>query len=215
MRPYIFRFVPRFEVEKIKKIYGLEDNGHSWNHINDVLNTADVICGKLKIPMNKIVEYACLYHDISLPMGKDRKTHHIDSANIFIEMHPTMGDDDKGAISQCIKEHRSSVGGCSTQNSEIVASADNGIPSTTLNDVIDRMVMRSVRHHMHVDKSTVDNAITEAINHIGEKYGPNGYCEYPALYIKLFRDELRRQTEIVSSLKEHEQYVRERIKSNI
>lgn len=210
-----FKLIPRDEVEGVKKIYGEEDNGHAWPHICDVINAAYVISKKMNRDMNDIVEYACLYHDISLPLGMDRKTHHIDSAKVFLEQHKDMDETKANIIANCIREHRSSVGGCSTIDSEIVSSSDNGVPAVTLDNMIEKLIMRSVRHHLHVDKGTLDEAIHEACNHIKDKYGKHGYAKYPLLYIKLFHIELEKQRKLVESIDENFEYIVKYVKKHI
>lgn len=128
------------EVNKVRRIYDRANVvGHGWDHIREVIGDAKKFCKILDHEWNLKLEYAILFHDISLSLGYDRSVHEVESANIFREyaeskkfkaledITPEEIDD----ICDIIKSHRASKTDSyklTDINCAILGMADRGMP---------------------------------------------------------------------------------------
>ena len=169
----------------------LNDEGHREPHFNDVYKTGLTIVERVgeqaSISWRDILMVA-YFHDL---FAWSRNNHHLMSkAWILTTTHPiveTLYPDavSRNRIANACGEHRASYSGeFSTLLSEVMSSADRGIPGQ-----LDKSIERSIAYNLHhgVPQKNVEAV---AISHIKERYGRTGYARYPVLYKNVFAVEL-------------------------
>ncbi len=182
------------------------DQAHNVKHLTDVLRSAQLMCEKLGVEYNKVIEFGCLFHDAGMNRT-NRNRHHIHAAIEFLEMvERVMGTESSiqltpheiSSIVECIVNHRSSnpdIDECSIE-AKVVHASDKGVPATTKEKFIEKILSRSVKYHMSQNYSKRDDAHVNAYNHIMAKYSHNGYVKFSKLYNEVFKDEIEIQKDL-------------------
>ena len=175
-------------IAKVAKKYYQNVESHGWGHVIDVLTraTAMVKLDNTHQDTLTIAEFAAIcFHDAGLKKyGRDK--HEIYSAKIAAQELKKLkfNTEDINLISCAIKEHRASYKGKFTSSiSDLVSSADRNAPN------LNEMLFRSYSYHIENGKSHED-AITEAFEHIPDKYGKNGYARFPDYYMLRYKQDL-------------------------
>lgn len=197
-------FIHPSDVTRIMdKYYRYADGAHGPEHIKSVLSVARYLCEHKGLARySRAIEYACIFHDAG--SSKDnRPLHHLIAAENFLQYvrnnSTGLSAKEISTVVECIVNHRSSnpdIDSCSIE-AQIVAAADYGFPSTTREDVIERMLRRSVNYHMSKDYSKYSDAVVDARQHLKEKYGYQGYANYSKLYMDMFGPMLEEQRRLV------------------
>ena len=159
-----------------KPFYKDGDLAHQIDH-------ADSVCD-LALEMNKecdpkLIILASYIHDIF--NAADRKNHNklayeyvLDANDKFLK---ELNREELQLVAHAVLEHRASFKGeFYSKLSEIISSADRGKPD------VKGVVIRSMRFNSA-------NA-QDVYNHLQDKYGSNGYANYPKSYQKHFSKEL-------------------------
>lgn len=166
-------------VENVLPLYESEnvDAGHKLDHIESVIDRSLGFAEAYNRMHGDKLSYDMVYtigayHDVGL-FSALRKDHELVSAEML--------SDDEGlrqffypqainAMAEAVREHRASYNGVpSSVYGRIVSQADR---STDL----DSIVYRSYAYRMN-SGLTDDEMISEMIEHISSKYGPDGYCK--------------------------------------
>ncbi len=134
---------------------------------------------------------AAYAHDVRCYI--DRDIHHIlggqwclDNKAALMRLF-SLNEDNIKCIAVACSEHRASFKDVHTYLlSEIISCADRGRPSMDVKEYYGRSYIYSR------DKlgSSIEQAIEHSVKHTTEKFGLNGYVNYPNLYRAMFRDDL-------------------------
>lgn len=172
---------------------------HGMDHIEEVYKKAIYLNVKynLNVPKDEII-VAALFHDMF--QYKDRAKHHILAYDwIMSSMHPMINLNDKKKqqrVALAVKEHRASyTEKYSSPLSELIATADRGIPDIT------SIISRSYKHQLdkHPTKTHSD-MIVEVKNHLQEKFSKNGYSKYTYIYMLEYAKELATLHDIIDRI---------------
>ena len=167
----------REEVRKFYEPYYRDgDEAHLIDHADDVCDLAlkiNQVCDE------KLVILASYLHDLF--NAKNRHIHNklayeyvLKAEDKFLEQ---LNEKELKEVAFAVLQHRASFKGeFYSPLSEIISSADRGLPD------LDQVVMRSMKFNK-------GNA-QDVYEHIKDKYGESGYAKYPAVYQKLFKEEL-------------------------
>lgn len=201
------KFISEEGLKGVVDIYwSNNDPAHNVKHLIDVLKSAQIMCDKLGVEYNRIIEFGCMFHDAGMSRT-DRSKHHIHAAIEFLEMiERIMGTESSiqltpheiSSIVECIVNHRSSnpdIDRCSIE-AKIVHASDKGVPATTKEAFIEKILSRSVKYHMREMYSKRDDAHRDAYNHIMAKYSHNGYVKFSKLYNDTFKEEIEIQKDL-------------------
>ncbi len=168
--------------EWFKPFYEGGHLAHTIEHADDVCDLALMLNHKHYNHKynDDIVMIAAYAHDMY--NAKDRKIHEILAAEYIIKTNDdiiqTISNQDRVIISLAIAQHRASFKEeLSTELSEIISSADRGIPN--LQKTIDRSMKFNNGDYIQV------------VEHIKNKYGEGGYAKYPGIYNKIFKKEIK------------------------
>lgn len=166
------------------KAYYPESGSHGWNHIKDVMASAEKMLGR-KLTKKELA--AIVYHDSSLMTGS-RETHAEDSAAIAErELSAYFKKKAIRDIANAIRRHRASYEGKRVSKLEnLVAAADRNPPD------VEKDILRSFRYGIEHGMGT-EGAIANTLKHMPNKYGTKGYAykNIPQIYLDTYGDELR------------------------
>ena len=175
-------------IRDFNKQYQLNDVAHRVKHFAEVEKTALIMKEHFKIdipPM--LILLAAYFHDL---FAWSRHNHQTLSAAWIATtdyfLITELDDYDRKALSNACYEHRASYqGSFSTILSELISSADRGMPKSK-----ECLFQRSYEYHRsrgHSHEESVHNAVT----HIKDKHGSNGYARYPDLYLKFYGKQIK------------------------
>ena len=209
------KFISEEGLKGVVDIYwSNNDPAHNVKHLIDVLNSAQVMCEKLGVEYNRVIEFGCMFHDAGMNRTQ-RSKHHIHAAIEFLEMvERVMGTESSiqltpheiSSIVECIVNHRSSnpdIDKCSIE-AKVVHASDKGVPATTKERFIEKILSRSVKYHMSQNYAKRDDAHVNAYNHIMVKYSHNGYVKFSKLYNEVFKEEIEIQKDLAVRCVEEE-----------
>jgi len=167
--------------------YNENDLAHQINHADLVCDLALKLNDTLEIKEEvNLVLLAAYFHDL---FAKDRKKHHELSYQYVMETKKDiisfLSAEDRKKVAMACLQHRSSFhDDFYSPLSEIVSSADRGYPNLT------ETMLRSKMFWMSKHGADEVSAEQQARKHMKEKYGINGYANYPMLYRRYFKEEL-------------------------
>lgn len=187
--------------EKIKvafrPMWELNDPAHREEHFRAVEVAGNLINEKLDLKQDPLlIMYMAWFHDL---FSWDRETHHIHSTQWFLntqhELIKSLDSAQRRLVAGACFEHRASWNGKhSTVFSEMMASADRGVPGD-----VNAMLKRAIDYRLHCG-FTEEEALKGATEHLKEKFGTGGYAIYPDIYLRAFGDELKKQQEEIDAL---------------
>ncbi len=162
----------RYLEETIISMYKQFDMAHQKDHVYKVIDNSLSIAKDYKVDMDMVYVIAC-YHDIGMKYG--RKDHHITGGQFFYDdvfLMDWFNENSRIIMKEAIEDHRASkeIAPRSIYG-KIIAEADRDIDPDT---VILRTVQFGFKHYPNLSK---EEHIQRAFDHIGEKYGPNGYLK--------------------------------------
>ena len=177
--------------------YKENDLAHQIGHADEVCDLALKLNETLEVKEEvKLVMLAAYFHDI---FAKDREVHH-ELSYTFVseteeEIIAVLSDEERKKVAMACLEHRSSFHDAFySPLSEIISSADRGIPN--LKDNMERSKLFWMSRH-GTDETAAENHARE---HMKEKYGANGYANYPLLYRRFFKTELEVMQQEIDNL---------------
>lgn len=167
--PEIIDYVER----EIIPCYASFDKAHQENHVRMVIEQSLRLAEHMPSINSDMVYVIAAFHDLGLVNG--RENHHKDSrrileANEFVKAHFT--PEQIQIMGEAVEDHRAS-------NSQkprsdyglIVAEADRFINPET---IIRRTIQYGLANYPQLDKA---GHYQRTIEHLNEKYGPNGYLK--------------------------------------
>lgn len=181
----------------VLSFYKENDLAHQIDHADDVCDLALKLNETLEVKEEvTLVIMAAYFHDI---FAKDREVHHELSYNYVSEMQneilSDLSDEDRKKVAMACLEHRSSFHDTFySPISEIITSADRGYPNLANN------LERSKRFWISKHEANEASAERHARDHMKEKYGANGYANYPLLYRRYFKRELEMMQQEIEDL---------------
>ncbi len=179
----------------------LNDSAHHQDHFESVFQTGLILKEKLQLWTFTDAEllFAAYFHDL---FAWTRINHH-DLAYewMMTNNHPLitryLNDASRRYVADACREHRASYrGNFSSRFSELVNSADRGIPGD-----VPGLIKRCYDHRLTtMPDASEDERMADAIKHLKHKSGSDGYARYPDMYIKVFGEELELQRQAIDKL---------------
>ena len=187
------------KLEDIAKPYYAAEGGNSWQHIQQVLGTAERMLQKLKKRELTLPERAAiLFHD-SAVLKNGKKNHGILSAEIArAALTPTklFDADTLNTIVTAIQEHDDEANTAGTRSSELsdlLASADFNPPDVPW--MLNKSYVWGIRHGLNERERLRNTLFT-----MRQKYGSSGYVHYPAMYSEFYKKEIPKMQKAMDSL---------------
>lgn len=166
--------------------YLRNDAVHRQNHFVEVAQAGHAINEALglQVPAHPI-EIVAWVHDL---YAFQRETHHLDSAAWVLDTQDVvisaLSWEEKQAVSRTCAEHRASYKGhYSSTLSELMASVDRGFASP--GDVLTRAYQYAL-----AQVGNQEEAVTQAVEHLIEKFGRDGYQKLPVMYSSFYAGHL-------------------------
>jgi len=169
-----------FKIEEVRKFYkpyyDKGDKAHTIDHADDVCDLALRINKKYD---KKLVILASYIHDmfnaVNRPIHNELAYAYVLKAeDKFLQ---AISEKELHEVAHAVLEHRGSFKGeFYSLLSAIISSADRGLPD------LDFIVIRSMKFN--------NEDVHDVVEHIHDKYGKNGYANYPNVYKNIFKDEL-------------------------
>lgn len=180
------------------QVWELNDPAHRVKHFEEVEHCANHINDSLRLGYDpKLIMLVAYFHDM---FAWSRDNHHLMSGEwIMTTSYPVIAaldPEERLMVAAGCREHRAS----NTQPftcgfAQLMSSADRGFPDLSLR----HMTQRAIEYRLHKGLGTTE-ARKGAIRHLKEKFGTNGYANYPAYYQAVFKAELQKQRELVDVL---------------
>lgn len=157
---------------KIIPNYANFDKGHSFEHVNKVIEESLNLGAKYNLNLNMVYTIAA-YHDLGL--CKNRETHHLVSGEILSndkELKNWFNEEEIITMKQAVEDHRaSSKNEPRSIYGKVIAEADRSIEPFS---IIKRTVQYSIKHSPDAAK---DVHYQHLIEHMKEKYAEGGYMK--------------------------------------
>lgn len=176
----------------------LNDEAHRQSHFEAVEQCGALIARRLEMDYNeKEFMLAAYFHDL---FAWSRVNHHVLSFEyVKATDYPIIAELDDHArrrIADACLQHRASTRiDFSSDLSELLCSADRGVPASA-----DVYLKRSMKFNAARLGITEEEAIPSAIAHLHEKFGRNGYARYPKMYMIAFKEELEQFWDQIDAL---------------
>lgn len=179
--------------------YQLNDAAHQEDHFEEVFKTGVDINKRLNLGFSKnLIMMAAYLHDL---FAWSRENHHVLSAE-FVDgtCHPmitVLAKHDRKLLSTACFCHRASYKGAFPNNfAELINAADRGVPQSA-----GKLVQRAVDYRTSRGfQGTPEELLREAVAHVKEKFGSNGYARYADMYLACYIKELKQLREEVDAL---------------
>lgn len=179
-------------------MYARNDRAHQIGHVASVGKLATTLNRDLGLGLDdRLLLIAAYMHDI---FNRCRDHHHDIAADYVLGMWKhipgNLTVEEARTVADAVREHRASYKGeFSSLYSEVISAADRGRP-TTANVLLERSILYGI------DRLglTQEAALCAAIQNTKEKYGTNGYVNYPPLYRRMFAFEIERLQKEVDAL---------------
>lgn len=184
-------------IAQFTPMWALNDTGHRVEHFQEVEACGNTINQELDLGYSpELILYVAYFHDL---FAWSRKNHHLLSAEFMKGTdHPLitrLSLANRVAIATACAEHRASFRGrFSTEFSMLMNSADRGFPGN-----VEAMLERAIQYRIGKGSSR-KAALTPSIEHLKEKYGSQGYAQYPELYKRCFKEALNQQRFVIDNL---------------
>lgn len=154
-------------------LYDTFDSAHQRNHVLTVIDNSLRLAAMYAEADISMVYVVAAYHDLGL--SENRATHHLASGRLLRADHKLsrwFAPWQIETMAQAVEDHRASAKqaprslyGC------IVAEADRNID-------IDVIIRRTLQYGFaHYPQLSRDEHISRCVQHLVEKYGPNGYLK--------------------------------------
>ena len=173
VKPEIINYVEK----EILPLYKRNDEGHSIEHVTEVMKRSIEIIEDNNIKADKNIAYVvAAYHDLGCYI--DRKTHEKISAEIFMEddkIKKWFNEDESTLIKEGIEDHRASgEGEPRSIYGKIATTADKGIIDT------EKLIIRMHKAFMAKQEYTQkdrNGKIAMIYEHLIKKYSEKGYIK--------------------------------------
>ncbi|MBU1094465.1 MAG: HD domain-containing protein [Firmicutes bacterium] len=158
--------------QNIISMYQEFDMAHQENHVRKVIEQSLEIAQDYDVNLDMVYVIAC-YHDIGMKFG--RSDHHL-TGGLFLyeddELKHWFNEGDRKIMREAIEDHRASKEEPPrTIYGKIIAEADRDINPDI---IILRTVQFGFKHYPNLSE---EEHLQRSVNHIKEKYGPDGYLK--------------------------------------
>lgn len=179
--------------------YQLNDAAHREDHFEEVFKTGVDINKRLNLGFSEnLIMMAGYLHDL---FAWSRENHHVLSTE-FVDgtCHPmitVLGSLDRSLLATACYCHRASYKGEFPNSfAELINSADRGIPQSS-----DKLLQRAIDYRTSRGfQGTQEELLRDAISHVKEKFGSNGYARYADMYLECYAKELEELRKEVDEL---------------
>lgn len=159
--------------EQVLPRYGASDPAHGIAHVRQVLENSRELAAPLDVEW-RMAYVVAAYHDIGIP-AKGRDNHEMTSAQILREdetLTRWFTPEEVEVMAQAVEDHRASTGRePRSLYGRIVSEADRDIDP-------ERIVRRCMEYgKSHFPGKEPSWYLRRAVEHIREKYGPQGYVK--------------------------------------
>jgi len=153
-------------------LYDNFDRAHQADHVYKVIEESLDIAKDYDVDLNMVYTIAS-YHDIGMQFG--RSDHHLTGGRFLFEdqaLIPFFTEEERIIMKEAIEDHRASrKDEPRSIYGKIIAEADRDIDYETI-------ILRTVQFGFkHYPELTQEEHQKRAIEHIEEKYGPQGYLK--------------------------------------
>lgn len=189
-----YQEVESYFAQTYHKHHQLNDVAHREDHFREVFRLAKEINEELDLRQNpKLIMIVAWTHDL---FAWERRTHHDLSAKWIMDTEDPLINgltrDHRLTISKACLEHRASYsGGFSSTLSELMSSADRGVPDPG------QQLFRAFNYALFKEDKGVTASVTTAVRHVINKYGRDGYQRLPELYKHYFQEKLEEQYQAI------------------
>lgn len=173
MRQMLDKDIVRYVEDEIIPRYAGFDKAHQIDHVEMVIEQSLVLAAHEPTADLNMVYVTAAFHDLGLVNG--RENHHTDSRGIletdeFIRGH--FSAEQIRLMGEAVEDHRASKSG-KPRNvyGLIVAEADRFIEPKT---IIRRTIQYGLKHYPELD---CEAHYFRTVEHLRDKYGPNGYLK--------------------------------------
>jgi len=179
--------------------YSTNDLAHRKNHFVDVENTALEINRRLDLGVDPfLIMLVAWFHDL---FAWSRQDHHEKSCLWVLESgYPllnTLSKSERSMVALACLEHRSTYSGkYSSVLSELMSAADRGNPNSS----VELALERSINYQITARGVNPVIARQDAIKHLKDKMGTNGYARYNGLYLLAFKEEIDKFRRAIDAL---------------
>lgn len=177
-------------IKDFTRMWSVNDEAHQIKHFTNVEICGNEIMRRLGLDFDpKLIMLVAHFHDM---FAHQRHNHHELSAKwvqgtdypIIVDL--TVGER-MDVFWGCLQHRASYRGGFNSKFAELMNAADRELPGD-----VPAMVERAVQYRIGKGM-TREDAWGPAVLHIKEKFGVEGYANFPRPYIEAFRDELTQQ----------------------
>lgn len=187
-------------IKEFSPMWELNDKAHRVEHFEDVFQCGMYINDKLELGYEpKLILFAAYFHDL---FAWSRYNHHemafhwmttTDFPLILDNLNPK----ETMIVAWGCHQHRASYKGeFKGKFCELINAADRGRPGN-ISSMLDRAIKYREKKHPEMSR---DQRYVDAIKHLHDKYGFQGYARYPAIYTNLFGVELEQQRAEINDL---------------
>lgn len=169
VKPEIVEYVER---EVIPQYAGF-DKAHREDHVRMVIEQSLKLAERMREAKPDMVYVAAAFHDLGLVNGREK--HHIDSRRILEDndfLKKYFSEQEIRTMGEAVEDHRASNQNAPrSQYGLIIAEADRFIDPET---IVRRTIQYGLCHYPELDR---EGHYRRTIQHLTEKYGPNGYLK--------------------------------------
>lgn len=194
-------------VEKYNGAWALNDPAHRQGHFDEVYHHGVWLNKQLKLGFKEeYIFVAAYFHDL---FAWSRNNHHEMSYHFILttdcyivtELLGKVGSSGREVVAMACKEHRASYKGVHTYLfTDFFASADRGVILSTTERVVE-VVRRAYRYSKAtMEGATEQEVLDNVLQHMYDKFGSNGYMNYPMVYSKAYEKAISKTKEAFDSL---------------
>lgn len=169
------------------------DQAHRMKHFEEVYQCGIHINAELNLGVDeKLIMFAAYFHDL---FAWSRANHHVLSYNFIkttdhplIEKH--LNEDERELVALgCLHHRASNDKPFQCEFDQLINAADRGFPGD-----VRGMLNRAVQYHQTKNPDLpIAQRHDTAVQHLKDKYGPDGYARYPKMYTDVFGEALYQQ----------------------
>lgn len=184
--------------EQFSPLYAINDKAHQIDHVVDVCDRALDINELFGLGLDRrMVVISAMCHDL---FTWSRSNHHLLAEQYLLTVREPwlvgFTSEDRRLMGAACREHRASwKGGYTSMLSELIATADRGVPGN-----LEEMIWRCYLYGRDKLGEPHDIALGRIIPHLVAKHCKPDYGNNPPLYEKVYGVKLKQQQQLLEEL---------------